>query len=62
MGKSREDYSDRYVVHMDDKFGSLALIDVGAEADAVIVPWFNQTLTTVLKSREFSHVFWRLQP
>jgi mannose-6-phosphate isomerase-like protein (cupin superfamily) len=32
---------------VDDEFGSLALIDVDAEAGAVTVPWFNQTLTTV---------------
>jgi mannose-6-phosphate isomerase-like protein (cupin superfamily) len=36
-----------YVVNMNDKFGSLAVIDVDAEAAAVSVPWFNQTLTTV---------------
>ena len=42
-----EDYSSRYVTLMNDKFGSLALIDVDAEAAAVTVPWFNQTLTTV---------------
>jgi mannose-6-phosphate isomerase-like protein (cupin superfamily) len=47
METSRQDYADRYVVHIDDKFGSLAVIDIGAEADAVTVPWFNQTLTTV---------------
>lgn len=47
METSSEQYRDTYVVHMDDKFGSLAVIDVDAEADAVTVPWFNQTLTTV---------------
>jgi mannose-6-phosphate isomerase-like protein (cupin superfamily) len=35
-----------YDIHLDDKYGSLTLIDVGAEADAH-EPWFNQTLTTV---------------
>jgi mannose-6-phosphate isomerase-like protein (cupin superfamily) len=35
-----------YDIHLDDKFGHLALIDVGAEA-AAHEPWFNQTLTTV---------------
>ena len=35
-----------YDIHLDDKFGSLALIDVGREADEH-EPWFNQTLTTV---------------
>jgi mannose-6-phosphate isomerase-like protein (cupin superfamily) len=35
-----------YDIHLDDKFGQLALIDVGAEA-AAHEPWFNQTLTTV---------------
>ncbi len=35
-----------YDIHTDDKFGSLTLIDVGAEA-AAHEPWFNQTLTTV---------------
>ena len=34
-------------IKLDDKFGSLNLIDVGAEAAACTVPWFNQTLTTV---------------
>ena len=36
-----------YQINLDDKFGSLRLIDVGAEAAAVTDPWFNQTLTTV---------------
>ena len=35
-----------YDIHTDDKFGSLTLIDVAAEA-AAHEPWFNQTLTTV---------------
>ncbi len=32
--------------HLDDKFGSLELIDLPAEI-AAHEPWFNQTLTTV---------------
>ena len=35
-----------YDIRLDDKFGHLALIDVGAEA-AAQTPWFNQTLTSV---------------
>ncbi|HEY1715215.1 MAG TPA: cupin domain-containing protein [Solirubrobacteraceae bacterium] len=35
-----------YDIHLDDKFGHLALIDVDAEA-AAHDPWFNQTLTSV---------------
>src|ERR1700759_2047865 len=35
-----------YDIHLDDKYGSMTLIDVGAEA-AAATPWFNQTLTTV---------------
>jgi mannose-6-phosphate isomerase-like protein (cupin superfamily) len=35
-----------YDIHLDDKFGAMSLIDVGAEA-AAATPWFNQTLTTV---------------
>ena len=35
-----------YDIHLDDEFGQLALIDVGAEA-AAHEPWFNQTLTSV---------------
>jgi mannose-6-phosphate isomerase-like protein (cupin superfamily) len=35
-----------YEIHLNDKFGHLARIDVGAEA-ASHEPWFNQTLTTV---------------
>jgi mannose-6-phosphate isomerase-like protein (cupin superfamily) len=38
--------AEDYDIHTDDKFGSLTLIDVGAEA-AANEPWFNQTLTTV---------------
>jgi mannose-6-phosphate isomerase-like protein (cupin superfamily) len=37
---------DRYDIHLDDKFGQLALIDLAAEA-ALHEPWFNQTLTSV---------------
>ena len=35
-----------YDIHLDDKFGSLTLIDLPAEI-AGHDPWFNQTLTTV---------------
>jgi mannose-6-phosphate isomerase-like protein (cupin superfamily) len=35
-----------YDIRLDDKYGQLALIDVGAEA-AAHEPWFNQTLTSV---------------
>ncbi len=35
-----------YDIHLDDKYGSLALIDIPAEIRAH-EPWFNQTLTTV---------------
>jgi mannose-6-phosphate isomerase-like protein (cupin superfamily) len=35
-----------YDIHLDDKYGSLTLIDVAAEI-AAHEPWFNQTLTTV---------------
>jgi mannose-6-phosphate isomerase-like protein (cupin superfamily) len=38
-----------YDIRLDDKFGHLAVIDVGAEA-AANEPWFNQTLTTVSNS------------
>ena len=38
--------SGDYDINLDDKFGHLALIDVGAEA-AAHEPWFNQTLTSV---------------
>ncbi len=36
-----------YNIHLDDKFGALAHIDVAAEAAACTEPWFNQTLTSV---------------
>ena len=36
-----------YKIDLEDKFGSLSLIDVRAEADAVGDEWVNQTLTTV---------------
>jgi len=35
-----------YDIRLGDKFGHLALIDLGVEA-AVHDPWFNETLTTV---------------
>jgi mannose-6-phosphate isomerase-like protein (cupin superfamily) len=35
-----------YDIHLDDKFGSLQVIDLPAEM-AAYAPWFNQTLTTV---------------
>src|SRR3954469_1975623 len=35
-----------YDIHLDDKFGSLALIDIPGEI-AAHAPWFNETLTTV---------------
>jgi mannose-6-phosphate isomerase-like protein (cupin superfamily) len=35
-----------YDIQLDDKYGSLALIDIPAEI-AAHDPWFNQTLTTV---------------
>jgi mannose-6-phosphate isomerase-like protein (cupin superfamily) len=38
-----------YEIRLDDKFGQLRHIDIGAEARAVD-PWFNQTLTTVNES------------
>jgi len=38
-----------YDIHLDDKYGSLALIDIPAEI-ALHEPWFNQTLTTVNES------------
>src|SRR5690349_20669593 len=38
--------SEQYDIHLDDKFGSLKLIDIPAEI-AAHEPWFNQTLTTV---------------
>jgi mannose-6-phosphate isomerase-like protein (cupin superfamily) len=36
----------RYTIQLDDKYGSLNLIDIPAEI-AAHEPWFNQTLTTV---------------
>jgi mannose-6-phosphate isomerase-like protein (cupin superfamily) len=36
-----------YKIDLEDKFGSLQLIDVAAEAAAVQDEWLNQTLTTV---------------
>ena len=35
-----------YDIHLEDKYGSLEVIDVPAEI-AANEPWFNQTLTTV---------------
>jgi mannose-6-phosphate isomerase-like protein (cupin superfamily) len=35
-----------YDIHLDDKYGSLTLVDIPAEL-ATHEPWFNQTLTTV---------------
>jgi|SRR5689334_6479724 len=35
-----------YDIRLDDKYGSMRLIDVAAEA-AANEPWFNQTLTSV---------------
>ena len=35
-----------YDIRLDDKFGHMEPIDIGAEA-AANAPWFNQTLTTV---------------
>src|SRR3954449_10410866 len=35
-----------YEIHLDEKFGSLELIDVAAEA-AAHTPWFNETLSRV---------------
>jgi mannose-6-phosphate isomerase-like protein (cupin superfamily) len=36
----------RYTIDLEDKYGSLKLIDIPAEI-AAHEPWFNQTLTTV---------------
>jgi mannose-6-phosphate isomerase-like protein (cupin superfamily) len=36
-----------YQIHLDDKFGSLKLIDIPAEIAACSEQWFNQTLTRV---------------
>jgi mannose-6-phosphate isomerase-like protein (cupin superfamily) len=38
-----------YDIKLDDKYGQLSVIDIGAEA-AANEPWFNQTLTTVNQS------------
>ena len=38
--------SSDYDIRLDDKYGSLTLIDLPAEI-AAHEPWFNQTLTTV---------------
>lgn len=38
--------SQDYDIRLDDKYGSLQLIDIPAEITAH-EPWFNQTLTTV---------------
>jgi mannose-6-phosphate isomerase-like protein (cupin superfamily) len=38
--------SQDYDIHLDDKYGSLQLVDIPAEI-ASHDPWFNQTLTTV---------------
>jgi mannose-6-phosphate isomerase-like protein (cupin superfamily) len=35
-----------YDIHLDDKYGTLTVIDIPAEI-AEHEPWFNQTLTTV---------------
>ena len=37
---------DSYDIQLEDKFGSLTLIDIPAEI-AAHEPWFNETLTTV---------------
>ena len=36
-----------YKINLEDKFGALRLIDIGAEAAALADVWVNQTLTTV---------------
>jgi mannose-6-phosphate isomerase-like protein (cupin superfamily) len=38
--------SSDYDIRLDDKYGSLTLVDIPAEI-AAHEPWFNQTLTTV---------------
>ena len=38
--------SGDYEIHLDDKYGSMQVIDIPAEI-AAHEPWFNQTLTTV---------------
>jgi mannose-6-phosphate isomerase-like protein (cupin superfamily) len=40
------EHEHAYDIHLDDKYGQLALIDVAVEA-AANEPWFNQTLTSV---------------
>lgn len=40
------DTGDDYDIRLDDKYGSLALIDIPTEI-AAHEPWFNQTLTRV---------------
>ncbi len=37
----------KYSIHLDEKFGALKLIDVGALAERVTEEWFNQTLCSV---------------
>jgi mannose-6-phosphate isomerase-like protein (cupin superfamily) len=46
LTSTRETAMTDYDIHLDDKFGSLELIDLPAEI-AAHDPWFNQTLTTV---------------
>jgi mannose-6-phosphate isomerase-like protein (cupin superfamily) len=43
---STDNDEQRYDIQLDDKYGSLSLIDIPAEI-AAHQPWFNQTLTTV---------------
>jgi mannose-6-phosphate isomerase-like protein (cupin superfamily) len=47
-GRQRDMSEDQsnYDIHLDDKYGSLTLIDLPTEI-AAHEPWFNQTLTTV---------------
>jgi mannose-6-phosphate isomerase-like protein (cupin superfamily) len=45
MRRRMSDQRD-YDIRLDDKYGTLALIDIPAEM-AAHEPWFNQTLTTV---------------
>ena len=40
------EFDDRYTIHLDDKYGQMALVDVAGEM-AANEPWFNQTLTAV---------------
>jgi mannose-6-phosphate isomerase-like protein (cupin superfamily) len=46
LGATYDPLMESYDIHLDDKYGSLALIDIPAEI-AAHEPWFNQTLTTV---------------